>query len=302
MNSSLGQIIVRIKQASNDIVVKRKRLEDLKIQIKNTVNSIERENLKRKEIEAGLKKSKVELIEAKSYQTVHILVSSPAVIEVIKDQSKTLTNLTEKVELAKLKVQNTRQDCFDYNATFMQEAPKREKSTTKVVKEQIEISEKKLKVLKAKKEEFVRGEVKQKKYETSITKTNKLNDLMKEKISDMSLDIEDLKGEVQSWKNRYAKAQEELRNVDFKLNGILRSNQQQNCSLDDYNPGLDQLRSENSKLKLAFQQQQEHVHQLVTQSQNETGTGRMDQGLTTDFVPASSLLEGQRKFKFRKRE
>ena len=302
MNSSLGQIIVRIKQASNDIVVKRKRLENLKTQIKNTVHSIESENLKRKEIEAGLKKSKVELIEAKSYQTVHILVSSPAVIEVIKDQSKTLTNLTEKVELAKLKVQNTRQDCFDYNATFMQEAPEREKSTTKVVKEQIEISEKKLKVLKAKKEEFVRGEVKQKKYETSITKTNKLNDLMKEKISDMSLDIEDLKCEVQSWKNRYAKAQEELRNVDFKLNGILRTNQQQNCSLDDYNPGLDQLRSENSKLKLAFQQQQEHVHQLVTQSPNETGTGRMDQGPTTDFVPASSLLEGQRKFKFRKRQ
>ena len=194
----MGQIIVRIKQASNDIVVKRKRLENLKTQIKNTVNSIESENLKREEIEAGLKKSKVELIEAKSYQAVHILVSSPAVIEVIKDQSQTLTNLTEKVELAKLKVQNTRQDCFDYNATFMQEAPEREKSTTKVVKEQIEISEKKLKVLKAKKEEFVRGEVKQKKYETSITKTNKLNDLMKEKISDMSLDIEDLKGEVQS--------------------------------------------------------------------------------------------------------
>ena len=54
MNSSLGQIIVRIKQASNDIVVKRKRLENLKTQIKNTVNSIERENLKRKEIEDGL--------------------------------------------------------------------------------------------------------------------------------------------------------------------------------------------------------------------------------------------------------
>lgn len=298
MNSSLGQIIVRIKQASNDIVLKRKRLESFKNQIKNTAHLIESENLKRKEIEAGLKKSKAELIEAKSYQTVFILVSFPAAIEVIIDQSKTLMNLTGKVELAKLKVQNIRQDCFDYNATFMQEALKREKSTTKVVKEQIEISQKKLKVLKAKKEEFVRGELKQKKYETSITKTNKLNDLMKEKISDMSLDIEDLKGEVQSWKNRYAKAQEELRNVDFKLNGILRSNQQQNCSFEDYNPGLDQLRSENSKLKLAFQQQQEHVHQLVTA--NESGTGKMEQGPTTDFVPASSLLEGQRKFKFRK--
>lgn len=298
MNSSLGQIIVRIKQASNDIVLKRKRLESFKNQIKNTVHLIESENLKRKEIEAGLEKSKAELIEAKSYQTVLILVSFPAAIEVIIDQSKTLMNLTGKVELAKLKVQNIRQDCFDYNATFMQEALKREKSTTKVVKEQIEISQKKLKVLKAKKEEFVRGELKQKKYETSITKTNKLNDLMKEKISDMSLDIEDLKGEVQSWKNRYAKAQEELRNVDFKLNGILRSNQQQNCYSEDYNPGLDQLRSENSKLKLAFQQQQEHVHQLVTA--NESGTGKMAQGPTTDFVPASSLLEGQRKFKFRK--
>ena len=46
--------------------------------------------------------------------------------------------------------------------------------------------EKELEVLKSRKEEFAKIDTKLKKYETSITKTTKLNDLMKEKISDMT--------------------------------------------------------------------------------------------------------------------
>jgi hypothetical protein len=46
--------------------------------------------------------------------------------------------------------------------------------------------EKELEVLKSSKEEFAKIETKQKKYENSIMKTTKLNDLMREKISDMT--------------------------------------------------------------------------------------------------------------------
>lgn len=51
------------------------------------------------------------------------------------------------------------------------------------------------------------------------------------------------------------------------LNNMQRYHHHQNRPTTNFNP-LDQLRSENSKLKLAFQQQQEHVHQL-TQSLNQ---------------------------------
>ena len=46
--------------------------------------------------------------------------------------------------------------------------------------------EKELEVLKSRKEEFAKIDMKLKKYEVSITKTTKLNDLMKEKITDMT--------------------------------------------------------------------------------------------------------------------
>ena len=51
------------------------------------------------------------------------------------------------------------------------------------------------------------------------------------------------------------------------LNNMQRYHHHQNRPTTNFNP-LDQLRSENAKLKLAFQQQQEHVHQL-TQSLNQ---------------------------------
>ena len=46
-------------------------------------------------------------------------------------------------------------------------------------------------------------------------------------------DVYELQTELQRWKNNYAKAQEDLRNIDFKLNSIARN--QQNFSMEDQN-------------------------------------------------------------------
>jgi len=275
MDSSFGQIIARIKQASNDIVVKRNRLEQSKAQCRKIDYAIETEKLKKEDIEAALKKSKIELIEAKTVETVHKLVSFPSVIKVLEDQEHEISSLKGKIEHAKIKVQNARKDCFDFNSAFMLEGPKREQMAIKDIMENIVAHENGLEVLKSRKEEFAKIDMKQKKYETSIAKTTKLNDLMREKISDMTKDMNDLKIELQSWKNQYAKAQEDLRNIDFNLNSIVRNRvptgtptrYQQNLLLEDQNYG--------------------------TRFERESGK---------DFVPASSLLDqnGQRKFKFRK--
>ena len=151
MDTSLGQIIVRIKQASNDVVVKRKRLEDLKAHTKNVGHMMEKEKLKRIEIEKTLKKTKVELIEAKSHQMVHDLVSVPAVNEVLEEQRIELSNLTEKVEVAKLKAENARKECFDINDSFLLKASEKEQLVMKDIREQTEMYEKKLRILKGRK-------------------------------------------------------------------------------------------------------------------------------------------------------
>ena len=134
MDSSFGQIIARIKQASNDVVVKRNRLEQAKAQCRKIDHAIETEKLKKEDIEAALKKSKIELIEAKTQETVQKLVSLPSVIKVVEDQDHEISSLKGKIEHAKIKVQNARKDCFDFNSAFMLEGPKREQMTIKVKK------------------------------------------------------------------------------------------------------------------------------------------------------------------------
>ena len=280
MDSSLSEIIVRIKQASNDVGVKRRRLEHMKKLSKKMIQKIEVEKLKAKEMEENLKKSKVELIEAKSHQIVHDLVEKPAVDATLDEyQQRILPNLKQKVDFAKLRVKNYRQECFDCNARYIEEAPKKEKLILKDIKEKTEINEKKLDILKAKKDEFTKIEMKKKKYETSIKKTTTLNELMKEKITDTEQDVKELKVEVQTWKTQYANAQESLRNIDFKLNQLARNRQNsssnqrmQNFSSQPHSASGDQI-----ELKSKVQEPN-----------------------TTDFVPASSLLDGQPKFKFRK--
>jgi len=267
MDSSFGQIITRIKQASNDIVLKRNRLDQTKAQCRQIDHGIEAEKLKKVDIEETLKKSKIELIEAKTQQSVHKLVSLPAIVKVVEDQDQEIQSLKGKIDHAKMKVQNVRKDCFDFNSSFLEEGPKREQMALKDIMENTVAYEKELEVLKSSKEEFAKIETKQKKYENSIMKTTKLNDLMREKISDMTQDMNELKTELQHWRNQYAKAQEDLRNIDFKLKSIARN--QQNFSVEDQN---DLTRVGRGA---------------------ETSTGN-------DFVPASSLLDGQRKFKFRK--
>jgi len=265
MDSSFGQIIARIKQASNDIVEKRNRLEKSKAQCRQIDYAIEAEKLRKINIEETLRKSKIELIEVKAHQTVNKLASLPAIVKVVEDQEHELQSLEKKIEHAKMKVVNVRKDCFDFNSSFMEEGRKREQMALKDIMENTVAYEKELEVLKSRKEEFAKIDTKLKKYETSITKTTKLNDLMKEKISDMTQDIYELQTELQRWKNNYAKAQDQLRNIDFKLNSIARN--QQNFSMEDQN--------------------------YSTKMKAETTSGN-------DFVPASSLLDGKRKFKFRK--
>ena len=90
MDSSFGQIIARIKQASNDIVEKRNRLEKSKAQCRQIDHAIEAEKLKKIHIEETLKKSKIELIEVKAHQTVNKLASLPAIVKVVEDQEHEL--------------------------------------------------------------------------------------------------------------------------------------------------------------------------------------------------------------------
>ena len=80
---------------------------------------------------------------------------------------------------------------------------------------------------------------------------------MREKISDMTQDMNELKTELQRWKNHYAKAQDDLRNIDFKLNSIARKKE-------------------------------------IISAEDQNDLISIGRGSDNEFVTESSLLDGQR--------